>query len=179
MSASQDDRRAAIREALVTVAEKGTRENNHLRSVKRAWVVVPVAAAALALTAGGLAVAQFAHVTDKSSVSCFARAELTWFGEFPGTHAAMAGNSQTKDGAGEQGPVSIEDAKSLCSDLWKQNVLDATTPNGMAPPSAFDRTFSHQVPSPLTVCVMGDGTAAVIPGDEHVCAKLGLSARSQ
>jgi hypothetical protein len=173
MTGSQEERRAAIRDILVDVAQKGTRENKHLRNVKRAWVALPVAVATLALTAGGFAVAQFAHVTDKNSVSCFARAELNWLGEFPGTHAASAG-----DGSSD-GPVSIEDAKALCGDLWKQNVLDATTPSGTTGPGAYDRTFSHPVPSPLTVCVMGDGTAAVVPGDEHVCAKLGLSARSQ
>lgn len=168
-----EDRRAAIRNVLVDVAQKGTRENKHLRNVKRAWVALPVAVAALTLTAGGLAVAQFAHVTDKSSVSCFSRAELTWLGEFPGTHAASAGDRNP------DGPVPIEDAKALCGDLWKQNVLDATTSSGTTAPSAYDRTFSHPVPSPLTVCVMGDGTAAIVPGDEHVCAKLGLSARNE
>ncbi|ANF30726.1 hypothetical protein A0130_02665 [Leifsonia xyli] len=170
MPATQQERRAAIREALVTVAEKNTAANRRLRNIRRAWILIPTAAAAVALTAGGLAFAQYANVTDKSNVACFARAELDPFGNFPGTHAAVADESGN-------GPASVEDARALCSDLWAQNILDAQTPNGTAPHDAYDRSFSHPVPPELAVCVMHDGTAAVVPGDDSVCAKLGLSVK--
>ncbi|GAA4150007.1 hypothetical protein [Leifsonia shinshuensis] len=170
MPATQQERRAAIREALVSVAEKNTSANRRMRNARRAWILIPAAATAVALTAGALVFAQYANVTDRSSVACFARPELNPFGGFPGTPAAVADENGN-------GPASIDDARALCADLWAQNILDAGTPSGTASKDAYDRSFSHPVPPHLAVCMMGDGTAAVVPGDDTVCAKLGLAVK--
>lgn len=167
MPATQQERRAAIREALVSAAEKKTPGNRRFRNIRRAWILIPTVAAAVALTASAATFAQYANVTDKSNASCFARAELGAFEQFLGTHAAVADENGN-------GPVSIDDARALCADLRAQHVLDADTPSGTAPKDAYDRSFSHPVPPHLAVCVMGDGTAAVAPGDDTVCAQLGL-----
>lgn len=50
-------------------------------------------------------------------------------------------------------------------------------PNGSAP-SQYDRSFSHPVPHRLTVCVLNDGRAAVIPGDEKVLTSLGRAMKT-
>ena len=38
-----------------------------------------------------------------------------------------------------------------------------------------DPNSSYPLPNPLTVCVMPDGRAAVIPGSAEVCSQLGLA----
>lgn len=169
-----EHRSEAIRNLLVNTAQKGTAENRRYKTTRRAWIIVPSAALALALTGGTVALMQ-AQVSDKNQVHCFARAERSG-SSFPGTTMTVL-QGTTGDpnvGANDTPPaVPIEDALALCTDMWKQHALDASVPNG-APAMQIDPKFSHPVPSPLTVCVW-DGRAAVIPGGPNVCAKLGLA----
>jgi len=168
-----ESRSASFRALLVDVAESGSPQNRRFRLVQRAWTVVPAAIVVVGLSAGAFFATQ--DVTDQNSVACFARAEMDWRGVFPGTIAtSLKGTTDGSDG----GTVPIADAVALCSDLWAQHALDASSPNGTPPgPGYNDRTFSHAVPSPLTVCVMKNGTAAVIPGGSDVCGQLGLASR--
>lgn len=170
-----EHRSASIRKLLVNVAQKGTSENLQYKNVRRAWIIAPTSALALALTGGTMVLLQ-APITENYHIKCFARPERN--GEsFPGTQVTMIEGRR----AGEPTPtdrVEIEDALATCSDLWRQHALDAKTPSGT--PTGHgqqDLTFSHPVPDPLTVCVW-DGMAAVIPGDAKVCAKLGLSEKA-
>lgn len=167
------DRSAAIRKLLVNVPEPGTPENKLLQRIQRVWIVIPVVAGSLLLTAGAVVAIQ-AQVTNTDHVNCFARAELNFWGEFPGTRVTLL---EGTIGESEGGAVPITDALALCSDLWAQHLLDATLPSGVSP-DPVDRTFSYPVPDPLTVCVMDDGMAAVIPGGPEVCRRLGLAERS-
>ncbi len=170
-----ESRSAAFRVVLVDVADIGTEQNRQFRVAQRAWTIVPASLLILGLSAGTFFAVQ--NVTDKNSVACFARAELDWRGSFPGTTAvSLVGTLDGTDG----GSAPIADAIGFCSDLWAQHSLDASYPNGTPPgPGYNDRTFSHPVPSPLTECVMKNGTAAVIPGDSDVCSELGLASKSQ
>lgn len=164
------NRSAAIRELIVSVAESGTPQNLHQRNARRGWIVLPAAFGALVLTAGAVVALQ-AQVTQTDHVSCFARAEIGVGGKFPGTQVT---DLQGTVGESVGGPIPIEDALAACSDLWSQHLLDASIPSGVNP-ERVDRTFSHPVPEPLTVCVMSDGMAAVIPGPPEVCGRLGLA----
>ncbi|WP_175637345.1 hypothetical protein [Sinomonas mesophila] len=165
-------RSAAIRQMLVEAPRAGTPTNRYFKKIHVAKVAIPFLALSLALT-GGTVVLLNAPVTDKYQIKCFARAERNG-SSFPGALVTMT--------AGNLGPeprpdplIAIEDAISVCSDLWAQHALDANLPSGVPDgPGQEDPTFSHPVPHPLTVCVW-DGQAAVIPGDSSVCAKLGLS----
>ncbi|MDN4611076.1 hypothetical protein [Arthrobacter burdickii] len=71
--------------------------------------------------------------------------------------------------------IDIEDPVGLCSDMWAQNALDPEDEFGAADPGDYDPSGSHPVPNLLTVCVMDDGRAAVIPGPSTVCQDLGLA----
>jgi hypothetical protein len=171
-----DERRsAAIRTLLVNVAEKGTVENRRYKNSRRARTIVPAAALALAITGGTVAILQ-APVSEKGHVLCFARAERSG-DSFPGARITMLTGS-TDGTPPNPANIQIEDALSVCSDSWKQHGLDAGVPNGVPGWGSEDKTRSHPVPSPLTVCVW-DGVAAVIPGGPNVCAKLGLAEKSE
>jgi hypothetical protein len=168
------ERSAAIEALLVRVAQDGTPENQRFQNTRGKGVLV--AGVAVALVATGGAVLMQLPVTDKSSILCFARAELNGH-QFPGTTVTVLAGARP----GEQkpdNPVPIEDALAACRDIWAQHVLDPNVPNGTADPKLFDRTFSYPVPDPLTVCVLDDGRAAVMPGDEKICGSLGLASKA-
>ncbi|MDQ1058476.1 hypothetical protein QFZ23_002377 [Arthrobacter globiformis] len=166
------ERSAAIEALLANVAQEGTPENRHFQNTKGKRILISGVAVALAAT-GGAIVMQL-PVTDKSSIDCFARAELHG-NRFPGTTVTV-GIPSTAERRDRR--VIIEDALSVCRDMWAQHVLDPNDPDGSAHPSLHDRSFSYPIPDPLTVCVLNDGRAAVIPGDENVCSSLGLALKT-
>lgn len=168
-----EQRSVLIRQMLVSVTQKDSLADKHFRRMGAARVVIPSALLALTLTAG-TAIALQSPVTEKDQVACFARAERHG-DSFPGTIVSVSNGTRVGDEPSPAAPIAIEDAVSTCSDLWAQHALDASTPSGT--PTGHgqqDLTFSHPVPSPLTVCVW-DGIAAVVPGDSQICAKVGLS----
>ncbi|PPF25722.1 hypothetical protein C5C95_05755 [Rathayibacter sp. AY1B7] len=165
MTAPEHDRTLALRTVIAQAAENDPGSGRHRRH-RIAIAAVP-AAVILAAVSGGLFFAQ-APVSDTMTVACFARAERNG-SEFPGTTGALA----TQDGIpGSGDQVPIPDAIAFCSDLWRQGALDVDTANG----SPVDLR-PGQIPSELTVCVMPDGIAAVIPGTSDVCGQLGLANR--
>lgn len=165
--------RSAAIEALVTnVAQSGTPENEHFQNAKGKRVLL--SGVAIALVTTGAAVVMQMPVTDKSSIACLARAELHG-NNFPGTTMVLGVPSTAER---PDSTVMIEDALSLCQAAWAQNVIDPKDPDGLAHPSLHDPSSSHPVPNPLTVCVLPDGRAAVIPGDEKVCGALGLALKT-
>jgi hypothetical protein len=168
------ERSAAIEALLVSVAQDGTPENQHFQNTKGKRILLAGVAVALVAT-GGAALTQL-PVTDKSSILCFARAELNGH-QFPGTTVTLLAGAKPGEPKPDN-PVPIEDALAACRDIWAQHVLDPNAPSGGADPKLFDSNFSYPVPDPLTVCVLDDGRAAVIPGDEKVCGSLGLALKT-
>lgn len=166
------ERSKAIERLLANVAQDGTPENRHFQNTKGKRMLL--AGLVVALAVSGAAVALQMPVTDKSSIACFARPELIG-SQFPGTTAVLGEGTRVGEQATQRNPIPIEDALAVCRTMWAQHRLDPDSPNGMAHPSLYDRSSSHPVPNPLTVCVLRDGRAAVIPGDEDVCASLGLA----
>lgn len=170
------ERSAAIEALLANVAQDGTPENRHFQNTKGKRILLSGVAVALVAT-GGAAVMQL-PVTDKSSILCFARPELHG-NQFPGTTVVLGEGTRVCESSTQRHPIPIEDALAACRDVWAQHLLDPDAPNGRSHPSQYDRSFSHPVPHPLTVCVLTDGRAAVIPGDEKVCGSLGLALKTE
>lgn len=151
----------AIRDALLTqVRTEAERRRHRLRRRFALWGGIGI------LAVGGLATAATAvvsaqHVTNKDSVYCFASAERGANGQYDMSGATMYDP--------ESGGGRVENALELCRTMWRQGVFDkdhdplaATNPPG-------------QVPNDLQVCVMPDGTAAVVPGRPGVCSAVGLA----
>jgi hypothetical protein len=170
-----EERSKAIEQLLTNVAQDGTPENRHFHNTKGKRILLSGVAVALAVT--GAAVALQMPVTDKSSIDCFARAELHG-NQFPGTTVVLGEGTRVGEPSAQRNPIPIEDALAACRDVWAQHMLDRNSPNGRWHPSLYDRSFSYPIPDPLTVCVLNDGRAAVIPGDEDVCASLGLALKA-
>ncbi len=101
-------------------------------------------------------------MTDKTIVHCLSSAIRGPNGTYPGSSATIA------DGAG---PGRVDDAIALCSQMWQQGVL-----SGTVDPTAPTQTPGNITVPPLQVCVMRDGTAAVVPSENpSVCQSLGLA----
>ncbi|HEY3575719.1 MAG TPA: hypothetical protein VGK98_18075 [Arthrobacter sp.] len=169
------ERSAAIAALLANVAQDGTPENRHFQNTKGKRILL--AGIVVALVATGGAVVMQLPVTDKSSIDCFARAELHG-NQFPGTTVVLGEGTQIGEPSTQRNPIPIEDALAACRHVWAQHVLDPDAPDGRTHPSRRDRSSSYPVPNPLTVCVLSDGRAAVIPGDEKVCDSLGLALKT-
>lgn len=170
-----EERSKAIEQLLTNVAQDGTPENRHFHDTKGKTILL--AGVAVALVATGAAVALQMPVTDKSSVDCFARAELNG-NQFPGGTGVLGEGTRVGEPSTQRNPIPIEDALAVCRAMWAQHGLDPNSPNGRAHPSLHDPSSSYPIPDPLTVCVLNDGRAAVIPGDENVCASLGLALKA-
>jgi hypothetical protein len=134
------------------------------RSARRRWRWPGVAAAAgavIVLSTGAVTYAHYQRVTNKTDARCYTVAS-TVGGDHYTTVAA----------AGLPGrPGRVEDALSVCGDLWREGFL-RTGASGIARPDG--NPVRYRVP-PLVVCTMADGTAAVFPGSGDTCAKLGLA----
>ena len=92
---------------------------------------------------------------------CLSSASRNADGSYPGSQATIAS---------ESGEGRVEDATALCTQMWQQGVLHGDFEPGQAsnPPGT--------VPAHLQVCVMPDGSAAVVPGEsEGVCQAIGLA----
>lgn len=137
--------------------------------IRRAWVPVVVAVSALGAGVGtAAALGAFTTPTDRSIAHCFATASLNLSGNHIDFTVA----------APDTGNPSIEDAATaamaICADAWRQGRLSSTVPYVSWPaPGAAPQ--SNPVP-PLIACVLPSGRAAVFPGDETTCSRLGLRA---
>ena len=134
---------------------------------------LPIAAgvgAAVALAGGTAAAIVLTQepVTDSSLVHCFSRAELDTQGNYPGTAVAVA--------AADGGPVPVVDARAACRQAWLHGILDPSAEIG-APLPDPNPSRRMAVPTELAVCVMPDGSAAVVPGSAAACGELGMPLR--
>lgn len=163
------ERSRKLRDELMRQVDKDTG-----RKKRNPWItVVPAVLLAAGLTTA--AIATLLPVTDKNVVHCFARAELHDDGSYPGTRVAVA----APNGGGT---VPVEDAIAACAQAWKNGALDPTEADGVpggngTPPPPPRPGRDGDVPAEFTVCVMRDGTAGVVPGDEDICVQLGLANR--
>jgi hypothetical protein len=155
-------RQAALRELIEYAVA------NEARRASRARLPIAAGVGAVVALAGGTAAAIVLTqepVTDASLVHCLARAELDGAGNYPGTAVAAA--------APQGGPVSVEDARAACREVWRHGILDPSAEIG-APLPDPDPARRATVPTDLSVCVMSDGSAAVVPGKAAACGELGL-----
>ncbi|HEX6326434.1 MAG TPA: hypothetical protein VFZ72_07670 [Jiangellaceae bacterium] len=156
-------RQAAMRELLEYALA------SEARRASRARLPIAAGVGAVVALAGGTAAAIVLTqepVTDTSLVHCLARAELDAAGNYPGTAVAATG--------AKGGPVSVEDARAACGQAWQHGILDPAAEIGAQLPDP-DPSRRAAVPAELAVCVMSDGSAAVVPGTATVCGELGLS----
>lgn len=159
--AMRPERDAAIRAMLVDQV----RSAPEVKAVRRRrnwmiWGGAGVLAIGVGATAGAV-VLQAAQVSNTQLVHCLSSDQRTADGGYPGAQATLASPD-------EQGRV--DDAIELCSQMWEQGVFE----------SGFDATSASnppgEVPPAFRVCVMPDGSAAVVPSDEPaVCTRLGLA----
>jgi len=70
--------------------------------------------------------------------------------------------------ASTSGEQRIDNAIALCRQMWEQGVLNAKH-------DALSTGTTSPVPPVLSVCVMSDGSAAVIPAPETACMQMGLA----
>ncbi|PJJ63729.1 hypothetical protein [Compostimonas suwonensis] len=162
----------AIRTALMAHVAEGAKKPARKRR-RIITIVVPSVLLAIAVTGATLWLVK--PVTDQGAVHCFARAEIDWFGGFPGaTVSAAAPNAEQ---------VPVDDAIALCTQVWKDGLLDPEvadgTPQGPDGRPIVNERRDSPVPDPLTVCVMRDGTAAVLPGPATICSRAGLASRQE
>lgn len=159
-----DPDRKAVMQAML---EQAVADERPRRSIIRRPAVAVGLGAAVVL-GGGTATAYVLvqrPVTDTSSVHCLARAEMDERGSYPGSSVAVA------EPNGEQ--VSIDDALGMCSQVWRDGLLDPSLGSGNAARPNPERNSA--VPNDLTVCVMPDGSAAVVPGPPAACGSVGLA----
>ncbi|THG33251.1 hypothetical protein [Naasia lichenicola] len=155
------DRVDAIEAMLLENVRTSPQTESHTRRRRIAIVSVLAGSLVLAGTTAGAVLLNGQTVTDKTIVQCASSAERNADGSLPGSASAISADSV---GAGR-----IDDAIAVCSDMWRQGVLQpgfdpVATPNG-----------SGTVPDDLTVCVMSDGSAAVVPGRAGICESIGLA----
>ncbi|WP_348789934.1 hypothetical protein [Leifsonia sp. NPDC080035] len=151
----------AIRDALMTsIRTEPERKRRTLRRRFALWGGIGILAIGGVATAA-TAVVSAQHVTNTDGVYCFASAERGANGEFDMSGATMY-DPEAHGGR-------VENALEMCRMMWRQGVFDKDH-DPLAATSAPGR-----VPADLQVCVMSDGTAAVVPGRPGVCQAVGLA----
>ncbi len=124
------------------------------------WSGAGVLAIGIGATAGTV-VLEATRVSNTHIVHCLSSDERAADGGYPGSAASMASN----DGKGR-----VEDPIGLCTSMWEQGIFeDGFDPLSLTNPPG-------EVPPAFQLCVMPDGSAAVVPSDEPaVCSRLGLA----
>jgi hypothetical protein len=151
----------AIRETLLDhVRTEASRRRHTLRRRFAIWGGIGVLVIGGAATAA-TAIVQSQRVTNSDIVYCFASPHRGADGQFTYAAATMH-NSATNQG-------SVADPISTCQDMWRRGALDKNA-DQLAPTQA-----PHAVPAKLQVCVMDDGSPAVVPGRPGVCQSAGLA----
>jgi hypothetical protein len=156
-----DVRTDAIRDTLLDQVRTETARRQHtLRRRFAIWGGIGV------LVIGGVATAataivQAQRVTNSDIVYCFASSERAADGQF--TYAAATLHDPTTNAGAVADPVRV------CQDMWRRGALDKNTDPLSATPGP------HAVPPQLQVCVMDDGSPAVVPGRPSICQAIGLA----
>lgn len=118
----------------------------------RPLALVGVAVAACAAATAAAIYTAWAPATLSNEVRCYAVASLEHGDSFPGTTTTQAENATT--GEISSGISAVEQ----CASLWRQG---------------FVVEGASSVPN-LVACVLPEGAAAVFPGEDDTCRRLGL-----
>lgn len=111
-------------------------------------------------TTGATVLLQEKSVENTAIVHCYSSTSADPDGTYPGSSATIADSN----GRGQ-----ARDALTLCTAMWEQGVFA----NGFEPTTPANEP--GVVPE-LQVCVMRDGSAAVVPGESaNVCQIVGLA----
>lgn len=157
MSTARD---AAIRNLIISeISAAPERRRRRIRTRVLVWGSVGILALAAAGT-GAAVVLQPKTVSQDSVVRCFTSPNRGANGQFQ--YVTMSVLSATQ-------PQRIVNARSTCAQIWASGALSGRV-NATAASNA-----PGIVPSKLAVCVMPDGSAAVVPGDEQICQAIGLA----
>lgn len=161
MPAMTDARTDAIRDTLLDHARtERSRRRLTLRRRLAIWGGIGVLVIGGAATAA-TAIVQAQRVTNSDIVYCLASAHRGGDGQFRYA-AATLHNEATDSGA-------VADPIGVCQDMWRRGALDENTDQLAATPGV------HAVPAHLQVCVMDDGSPAVVPGRAGICQAAGLA----
>jgi hypothetical protein len=143
------------------------------RPSRRPWITrnttrfAIIASGASALLIGGTAAAYVAFrpagVPIADQTRCYTKASLE------GGDRNFFGTTVTL-GRSADGTRTATSAVELCSALWRQGLLQLGSKQVGGPDAG---QTSHPVP-PLVACTLDNGVAAVFPGDDQTCARLGL-----
>jgi hypothetical protein len=135
------------------------------RRIRPPAVVAAVVAVVVLGTGAAAAVEALIPVTNHSSVRCFtaARSSGAYY-----TTLVEPSRGLTR--------AAIHHAKVACAGLFRKGILKYGTQVGLPPRPLVP----HRAPR-FVVCVLGDGTAAVVPGrsPSRTCGKLGLRAAAR
>lgn len=154
-------REAAIRSLVLDQLEESREQKARWR--RRRWFVwggVGLLTVGIGATAAGI-VLQSQAVSNDELVRCLKSDERAADGSYPGAMASVA-----YDSPAERELSAIE----ICTMMWEQGALEPD----------FDPTSLTNapgvVPEAFVVCVMPDGTAAVVPSSEPtICSRLSLA----
>lgn len=161
-------RREALRELLMEQVSQPRRP--WWRRSKQAGIA-GIGATALVL-AGGAAAAYvaFKPANDKFSVICYSEARL---GDDVQRFTYAEANPESPNSKQPAQPATIADPERACADLWKSGVLTPGSKGRTIVTNPDDATAAKPVPK-LVSCTTEDGVAAVFPGDDKTCERLGL-----
>lgn len=158
-----DARTDAIRDTLLNrVRTESARRQRTLRRRFAVWGGIGVLVIGGAATAA-TAIVQAQRVTNSDIVYCLASPQRGADGEFDYAAATLHDSAS--------GTGTVADPVGVCQDMWRRGALDKDTDPLAATPAP------HRVPAHLQVCVMDDGTPAVVPGRPGVCQAAGLAPR--
>ncbi|MBO0982689.1 hypothetical protein [Rathayibacter sp. SD072] len=153
-------------EAMRRILAQQVRDEPELRRKRRRqkfvlWGGVGALTVGLATT-GATMLLNEAEVTDRSIVHCLSSTTPNLDGSYPGSAATIAES---------EGPGRVDDALALCTQMWQQGVLSTD----VDPTAPTQEGEDAAVPA-LQVCVMRDGTAAVVPGEsDSTCQMVGMA----
>lgn len=156
-----DERGAAVRDLLIQVIENQPEVTAKRRKkLGLLWGGVGVLTIGVASIAAAAVVAN-RQVVQYDVVHCLSSLERGSDGTYDESSVVMDPEIV--------GNATPEDAIDVCVLMWEQGVLSPGHDPIAATPSP------GQVPANLTICVMEDGSAAVVPGKPESCAALGLA----
>jgi hypothetical protein len=110
--------------------------------------------------AASIVVMQSQRIADPDIAYCLASPHRDADGRF--AYAAVSLHESSGGGTTTVDPIAA------CEDMWRRGALDEAA-DQLAPTPA-----PHAVPASLQLCVMDDGSPAVVPGDRSACQAAGL-----
>ena len=154
-------REAAIRSMLLEqVRNASAQKAARRRKQWTVWAGAGILSVGLGATAAAV-VLDATKVTNDQIVHCLESDQRAADGSYPGPMASIASEDQRGR---------VDDAIALCTMMWEQGVFEP----GFDPVKATNPP--GEVPAAFQVCVMPDGSAAVVPSDEPaICSRLGLA----